>query len=379
MRNTPCIRILSTDCPIPALSTVTSSLKNWKKNYPSMFPFTEAELEADLLWGFLTKAHCQLLWDEFKDLSYPKSPKVGWSKAISGNLRQREENWSFRFPFSLSVHLSLVCAVWHAPCYVSKAGQWRAHSQRGHCYRGTSCTAKLFAYPVPPTTLPLQAALLHTPKSSSQAGTLRGTQRTEQESPGKAQALALCNPHLPEPEQVVELRDLDHVRSPVPVPSLGSKAGVSSLSPNWERFTFVDTERESEPVQPSINPCLPPWCCYPDICSAGRDQLNLCCWHKTVGTCNSELCGQHRAQLKGQNCNMQGFLSTLSEHCLQAKIRSAGPALQLHTDLHRTLRDKLRWVQVPKWSEMMRSWSGSACTAAVSSCRPQNGYKVCSP
>lgn len=39
--------------------------------------------------------------------------------------------------------------------------------------------------------------------------------------------------------------------------------------------------------------------------------------------------------LNGQNCNMQGFLSTLSKHCLQTKISSAGPALQLHSVLHR--------------------------------------------
>lgn len=158
-----------------------------------MLPCTEAGSEADLLWGFVTKAPCQLLWDGFKDLSYSKSPKVGWSKAISGNLRQRGENWSFHFPFlclyicPLSVLCGILCAA--SP---RQSNEGHVCSKQGHCYRGSACMANLVACPVPPTTLSLKAALPHIhiwtiTKSSSRAGTLPGTQSTGGESPGKAQ------------------------------------------------------------------------------------------------------------------------------------------------------------------------------------------------
>lgn len=80
----------------------------------------------------------------------------------------------------------------------------------------------------------------------------------------------------------------------------------------------------------SIPICLPGTFSFPDIDSTASSLISA------VGIKVSALAIQNCASLlNGQNCNVQGFLSVLSKHCLQTKISSAGPALQLHPDLHR--------------------------------------------
>lgn len=74
---------------------------------------------------------------------------------------------------------------------------------------------------------------------------------------------------------------------------------------------------------------LPGTFSFPDIDSTASSLISA------AGIKLSALAIQNCATLlNGQNCNMQGFLSTLRKHCLQTKISSAGPALQLHSDLH---------------------------------------------
>lgn len=144
---------------------------------------------------------------------------------------------------------------------------------QGRATRGTFAASEDIAGALPawPIWLPgpylqpllsLEAALLHThaiTKSISGAGTLPGAQSADGESPGKAQTLpALCNPHLPEPGEVLEPRHLDGVRSAAPLHSTGSKAGESSLSSGWGRQEFVGTEGEgSSTAQHSSVPACP--------------------------------------------------------------------------------------------------------------------------
>ena len=169
------------------------------------------------MWPKIPVSYCEMDSKIFTTLN---PQRWDGAKAISGNLRQRGENWSFHFPF-LCLYicpLSVLCCVRGAGS-PRQSNEGHVCSKQGHCYRGTACMANLVAYPVTPSTLPSKAALLHVhvwaiPKSSSGAGTLPGTPSTGGGSPGKAQALlALRNPHLPEPGEELEPQYPDHTRN----------------------------------------------------------------------------------------------------------------------------------------------------------------------
>lgn len=74
-----------------------------------------------------------------------------------------------------------------------------------------------------------------------------------------------------------------------------------------------------------------------------------------MGSSGPKLCGQNRALLDEQNCTVQGFLSVLSKRCLNTKISSSEPGLQLHQHPHRPLADKQLWIPVPKWSQTLNA------------------------
>lgn len=78
---------------------------------------------------------------------------------MPGNLRQRGKNWSFHFPF-LCLYICPFSVLFGMLAAASPR-QGHICSKEGHGYRGTGCTANLAASLVPPSPLPLKAALLH--------------------------------------------------------------------------------------------------------------------------------------------------------------------------------------------------------------------------
>lgn len=140
-------------------------------------------------------------------------------------------------------------------------------------------------------------------------------------------------------------------QSAAPFHSTDGKAGDSRLDQTGRDQNWWVWERRLSQYRPaSIPVCLPGTVSYPHIYSAVSSLISafgIKLWATAIQNCAT--------LLNGQNCNVQGFLSTLSKHCLQTKISLAGPAVRLHPDPAGALGASLPWIQVRKQSQMLNS------------------------